>query len=119
MRGLRHAAARAPGRGGTTLPARVTRLVGLIAIASAGAAAAAFGLGGTATVSMSHTGPIPAVVTVVPHSTVMWVNDDTDNHSIISSGSGFTSPVIQPGQTYSIVVGLPGKIAYQQTGFGR
>jgi len=68
---------------------------------------------------MSHTGPIPAIVTVVPHSTVMWVNDDTDNHSIISSSSGFTSPVIQPGQTYSIVVGLPGKIAYQQTGFGR
>src|SRR5438128_739050 len=117
MWGLRHTAERAPRRGGTALPVRVARLVGVIAIASAGVAAPAFGLGGTATVSMTHTGPLPAIVTVVPHSTVMWVNDDTDNHSIISSGSGFTSPVIGPGQTYAIVVGLPGKISYQQTGF--
>lgn len=68
-------------------------------------------------VQLMSAGPQPASVTVGFGATVSFVNSDTQNHSIVSPS--FTSPVISPGQTYSVTMETPGKISYTQTNSGR
>ncbi len=72
---------------------------------------------GSATINLTATGPQPNVLSVSVGDTVQFVNVDSDNHSIISRVGGFTSPVITPGQTFSVVAGRAGKLGYEQTGF--
>jgi plastocyanin len=56
-------------------------------------------------------GPADAVV---PAGTeVIWVNNDTDVHSIVSTGELFAnSEVFAPGESYSVVFTEPGTYAY-------
>ncbi len=79
-------------------------------------ALAGFATGSTTTVQLTSTGPQPASVTVAVGDVVSFVNADAQNHSIVSTG--FTSPVIYPGQTYSHTMDTPGKFSYTQTNFG-
>ena len=56
-------------------------------------------------------GPADAVV---PAGTeVVWLNNDTDVHSIISTGDLFTSSdVFEPGDSYAVTFTEPGTYAY-------
>lgn len=96
----------------------------LVAAAAALAAAALAGAGlalgaGGQTVRLTAAGPSPQTVTVGVGDTVSFVGADADNHSIVSSGGGFTSPVIHPGETWTRTMGAPGRFPYDQTGFGK
>jgi plastocyanin len=95
---------------------RVAAALGVGAITAA-LALSGYALGGTTTVQLTSAGPQPAAITVGFGETVSFVNSDTQNHSIVSPS--FTSPVIYPGQTYSVTMDTPGKISYTQTNFGR
>ena len=55
------------------------------------------------TVTISALGFVPASVTVSPNDTVTWTNTDTANHQVVGKKAGFTSPVLQTGQSYSFV----------------
>ncbi len=56
-------------------------------------------------------GPADAVVPV--GTEVVWLNNDTDVHSIISTGDLFaSSAVFDPGQSYAVTFTEPGTYAY-------
>lgn len=63
----------------------------------------------------------PATVTVVlgVNNTIMWMNEDSTNHSVsfVSNPLGYIrgSPLIMPGKTYSIVLNDPGTYTYQDS----
>ena len=42
-----------------------------------------------------------------------WTNADTSNHQVESKSANFTSPVLQPGHSYSFVYKTTGKFNYQ------
>ena len=51
-------------------------------------------------------------MTVGPNDTVTWTNADTSTHQVESKSANFTSPVLQPGQSYSFVYKTTGKFNY-------
>jgi plastocyanin len=56
-------------------------------------------------------GPVDAVVTA--GTEVVWVNNDTDVHSIVSTGDLFAnSDVFAPGESYAVVFTEPGTYPY-------
>ncbi len=93
------------------LPALTLGLLAL-ALSATGTARAA-----NVIVSLTANGPQPNPVTLLVSDTVTFVNNDTENHSIVSSTGAFTSPVITPGQSWTLSIGKSGKLDYQQTGF--
>jgi hypothetical protein len=56
---------------------------------------------------------------------VTFTNNDNINHSIVTKSpggyapGGFVSPVIHPGQSYSVALNNPGTISYSETGFAK
>jgi len=95
-------------------------MVVLLAAALAGVALAA-----QTSVSLTATGPQPQTLTVHVGDSITFTNNDTVNHSIVTktpSGyapGGFVSPVIRPGESYSVALNNPGTISYAETGFGK
>jgi plastocyanin len=67
----------------------------------------------TFTVTLTKAGFTPSDVTIGPNDTVTWINADTSNHQIESKSANFTSPVLQPGQSYSFVYKTTGRFNYQ------
>jgi plastocyanin len=56
-------------------------------------------------------GPADAVVPV--GTEVIWLNNDTDVHSIISTGDLFaSSDIFDPGESYAVMFTEPGTYAY-------
>jgi plastocyanin len=95
-------------------PLCVLALVGLALVVPAVAGAS------NVTVSLTATGPQPNAVTVVAGDSVTFVNNDTtSNHSVVFSASAIYSPVITPGQSWTLTVSNVGKLGYKQTGFSR
>jgi plastocyanin len=55
----------------------------------------------------------PADAVVAAGTEVVWVNNDTDVHSVVSTGDLFAnSDVFAPGESYSVVFTEPGTYAY-------
>jgi plastocyanin len=74
----------------------VLMLAALTALAAAAPAVAA-----NVTVAITRTGFVPNNLTIEQGDSVTWTNSDTQNHQVASQEAPFTSPVLQPTQTYS------------------
>ena len=79
-------------------------LLALVGLAPARAA--------TFTVTITKAGFTPKAMTIGPNDTVTWTNADTSTHQVESKSANFTSPVLQPGQSYSFVYKTTGKFNY-------
>ena len=99
-------------------PRPLVRAVAATAAAAFAGAALAAG-GSVTTIRLTSTGPSPATVTVGVGDDVAFVGADAQNHSVVSSGAGFTSPVIHPNETWTHRMDAPGKFPFVQTGFGK
>ena len=75
-------------------------LVAVFAVAGVASAASAHQTA-TTTISITATGFTPDDVRVQPGDTVVWKNNDTHPHSVVSDLGTFSSPTLAPGQTYS------------------
>ena len=84
----------------------------LLAIVAALAFGASSISAATTQVTISKTGFNPAAVTVRPGDTVTWTNTDTAAHQVVGDHGAFTSPVLQPGQSYSFTFTTSGKFNY-------
>ena len=73
----------------------ITALAALVAASPAASA--------TVAVSITRAGFVPDQVSIRVGDTVTWTNADTQPHQVTSTerGETFTSPPLQPGQTYS------------------
>lgn len=94
--------------------------VALAALAALGIAAiAGYASAGQTTVTLTPNGPQPRRVTANVGDTIVFMNTDNENHSIVSTQSAvsFTSPVILPGQTFTLALQTAGRVKYAQTGF--
>jgi plastocyanin len=69
---------------------------------------------GTATfkITITKAGFNPSAVTIGLGDTVTWTNTDTSPHQVDSNRAGFTSPLLNPGASYSFVYNTAGKFAY-------
>ena len=56
----------------------------------------------TRTVNINLDGFVPTSVTITAQDTVIWVNRDTVNHQVVSDRGNFFSPILRPGQRYSV-----------------
>ena len=83
-------------------------VAGLLVVATAAPASA-----GTVAVSITRVGFVPEMVDIRPGDTVTWTNADTQNHQVVSQEAGFSSPVLQPGQTYSFTFRRAGTFRYE------
>lgn len=54
----------------------------------------------------------PASIDVPVGTTVTWTNDDTTPHTVTQDGGGFSSPALNPGDTFSFTFDKPGTYAY-------
>jgi len=93
--------------------------VGRLLAALAGGAlfAAGFALAGTATVSLTASGPNPATVTVEWGDTVVFTNADSIARGVTSSRAPFESGAIAPGGSFQFRFdGRAGRYSYVQTG---
>lgn len=54
----------------------------------------------------------PASITIQRGATVTWRNDATVAHHVVSDTNVFSSPVLNPGQTYSHTFTQPGTYPY-------
>ncbi|HEY3183758.1 MAG TPA: cupredoxin domain-containing protein [Gaiellaceae bacterium] len=79
-------------------------LAALTALAVAAPAAAA-----NLTVAITRTGFVPNNLTIVQGDSITWTNSDTQNHQVASQQGPFTSPVLQPTQTFSYTFTKAGK----------
>jgi plastocyanin len=56
----------------------------------------------TTTVQITRSGFSPGSVTITVGDTVTWHNADTRDHQVVANDGSFASPVLKPGQTYSV-----------------
>jgi plastocyanin len=54
----------------------------------------------------------PASIDVPVGTTVTWTNNDTTAHTVTQDGGGFSSPTINPGETYSFTFDKAGTYTY-------
>jgi plastocyanin len=54
----------------------------------------------------------PQAITVAPGSTVTWINDDDDAHSVVADAGGFHSAAMDTGDRYSFTFRTAGDFAY-------
>src|SRR6476619_2825337 len=54
----------------------------------------------------------PQRITVKPGSTVTWINDDDDSHTVASSSKLFKSKALDTGDKFSFTFTTPGTYAY-------
>lgn len=65
------------------------------------------------TVSITGSGFSPKTVGIVADDTVVWKNNDTKNHQVVSTRGTFASPVIAPGKTYTFTFTQAGTYDYR------
>ena len=58
------------------------------------------GAGPAATVSMEHNTFIPGEITVVPGTTVTWVNKEAMPHTVVDINKGFRSKTLRQGHEF-------------------
>jgi plastocyanin len=86
-------------------------LLSLLAAITVGTAADA----ATRTIVIRATGLSDRDITITAGDTVVWRNDDTANHQIVSVSGAFASPVLRRGQQYSFTFQNPGMYRYRDT----
>jgi amicyanin len=69
--------------------------------------------GPVATVSMDHNTFIPAEITVVPGTTVTWVNNEAMPHTVVDSNKGFRSKTLIKDAMFSFTFTTAGDYDYQ------
>ena len=85
----------------------------LFAVAAAAMVLAPPAAAKTVTVQITSTGFVPSAVTVEVGDTVTWVNADTTRHQVVATSGAFSSPVLQPGQSFSYTFRTSGRYAYR------
>lgn len=86
----------------------------LVCCAFVGLSLAPTALGATTkSVSITGTGFAPKNVAIVADDTIVWKNNDTKNHQIVSTRGTFASPVIAPGKTYTFTFTQAGTYDYR------
>lgn len=68
----------------------------------------------TATVSITSTGFKPENVTIKPGDSVMWKNNDTTEHQVVSDTDTFKSPVLKPGETFTHQFDVESSYSYHE-----
>jgi plastocyanin len=69
--------------------------------------------GPAATVSMDHSTFIPSELTVVPGTTVTWVNKETMPHTVVDMNKGFRSKTLAKDASFSFTFATAGDYDYQ------
>jgi plastocyanin len=69
--------------------------------------------GPVATVSMDHNTFIPTEITIVPGTTVTWVNNEAMPHTVVDSNKGFRSKTLIKDATFSFTFTTAGDYGYQ------
>ncbi len=83
-----------------------------LAIALAVSASAGTAAPTATTVHIANFAFGPTTLTVAPGSTITWVNDDDDAHSIVADTGGFHSAALDTGDRYSFTFRTVGAYAY-------
>jgi plastocyanin len=65
-----------------------------------------------ATVSMDHNTFIPSEITVVPGTTVTWVNKELMPHTVVDSNKGFRSKTLAKDASFSFTFATAGDYDY-------
>jgi plastocyanin len=92
---------------------RLTALFGVLASAPCLAQDASnAGAGPVATVSMDHNTFIPGEITVVPGTTVIWINNEAMPHTVVDANKGFRSKTLVKDAKFSFTFTSPGDYSY-------
>jgi plastocyanin len=70
------------------------------------------GPGPVATVSMDHNTFIPDEITVVPGTTVTWVNKEFMPHTVVETNKGFRSKILAKDISFSFTFATAGEYDY-------
>jgi plastocyanin len=70
------------------------------------------GAGPVASVSMDHNTFIPSEITVVPGTTVTWVNNETMPHTVVDLNKGFRSKTLVKDGSFSLTFTTAGDYKY-------
>ena len=70
------------------------------------------GAGTAATVSMDHNTFIPGEITVVPGTTVTWVNKEAMPHTVVDINKGFRSKTLTKDASFSVTFATAGDYDY-------
>jgi plastocyanin len=70
------------------------------------------GAGPVATVSMDHNTFIPGEITVVPGTTVTWVNNEAMPHTVVDLNRGFRSKALVKDASFSFTFATAGDYNY-------
>jgi plastocyanin len=70
------------------------------------------GAGSVAAVSMDHNTFIPIEITVVPGTTVTWVNKETMPHTVVDTNKGFRSKTLAKDASFSSTFATAGEYDY-------
>jgi amicyanin len=70
------------------------------------------GAGPVATVSMDHNTFIPGEITVVPGTTVTWVNKEAMPHTVVDINKGFRSKTLAKDTSFSFTFATAGDYDY-------
>jgi amicyanin len=70
------------------------------------------GAGPAATVSMDHNTFIPSEISVVPGTTVTWVNKETMPHTVVDTNKGFRSKILAKDASFSFTFATAGEYDY-------
>ncbi len=92
-----------------TIGVGVVIVVGVV-VAGVSAAAPA-----TQRVTIQNFAFSPARLVVSPGTRVVWTNRDSAPHTVKTDGPGFSSPVLNTGSTYAVVMRRTGTFAYYCT----
>jgi amicyanin len=68
--------------------------------------------GPVATVSMDHNTFIPSEITVVPGTTVTWVNKEAMPHTVVDTNKGFRSKTLAKDASFSFTFATAGDYDY-------
>jgi plastocyanin len=68
--------------------------------------------GPVATVSMDHNTFLPGEITVVPGTTVTWVNDEAMPHTVVDASKGFRSKTLVKDAKFSFTFTTVGDYSY-------
>jgi plastocyanin len=70
------------------------------------------GAGPVATVNMDHNTFIPSEITVVPGTTVTWVNNEAMPHTVVDTSKGFRSKTLAKDAKFSFTFTTAGDYSY-------
>jgi plastocyanin len=91
------------------------KLILFLAVVAATLVAAGSAGADTKSVQITRQGFTPSSTTVNVGDSVTWRNADTVNHQVVANDGTFASPVLKPGETYTVTFSKSGKTAYHDS----